>query len=87
LFFRVGIHYGEALLGLVGTEQRLDYTAIGDSVNVAKRLQESAEEGKILVSKPVAFRIMETFELRPLDPIRVEGKEHPIEVFELLALP
>jgi adenylate cyclase len=47
LSFGLGIHVGEAVLGLIGTEKRLDYTAIGDSVNTAKRIQEAAAAGEI----------------------------------------
>ena len=42
LGFGAGIHFGPAVLGLIGTEKRIDYTAIGDSVNTAKRIQENA---------------------------------------------
>jgi len=86
LTFRVGIHFGEALVGLVGTEQRLDYTAIGESVNIAKRLQENAVEGQILISKAVADRIKKQIELRSVQPIQIEGREQPLEVFELVGL-
>ncbi len=86
LSFRVGIHIGEALLGLVGTEQRLDYTAIGDSVNIAKRLQEHASEGQILISKAVRDRIKDKIKTKPASPIPMEGKEKPVKVFELVGL-
>jgi adenylate cyclase len=86
LSFRVGIHFGEALLGLVGTEQRLDYTAIGDSVNIAKRLQESASEGQILISEAVAYRIMDQIMVKPVSPINMEGKAYPIRAYELIGL-
>jgi PAS domain S-box-containing protein len=86
LSFRVGIHFGEALLGLVGTEQRLDYTAIGDSVNIAKRLQESASEGQILISEAVAYRIMDQIMVKPVSPISMEGKAYPIRAYELIGL-
>jgi len=43
--------YGEAVLGWIGTEKRLEYTAIGDSVNTAKRIQENAARNQILISK------------------------------------
>ncbi|MGD8812846.1 MAG: adenylate/guanylate cyclase domain-containing protein [Anaerolineales bacterium] len=86
LSFRVGIHFGEALLGLVGTEQRLDYTAIGASVNIAKRLQENAAEGQILISEAAVQRIRERIQTKPASPITVEGREKPVEVFELIGL-
>lgn len=86
LAFGVGLHFGEALLGLVGTQRRLEYTAIGDSVNTAKRLQENAGLDQILISRVVAERIQGQAELREVDPVRAEGKEQPIEVFELIDL-
>jgi len=56
LDFGIGIHYGDAVLGLVGTEKRLDYTAIGDSVNTAKRIQENSAANQILISAS-AYRL------------------------------
>jgi PAS domain S-box-containing protein len=86
LSFGVGIHVGEGLLGLVGTRKRLDYTAIGDSVNTAKRLQENAVPDQILVSGAAATRIRELAELRPAPAIQAHGKRQPVEVFELVGL-
>jgi adenylate cyclase len=86
LFFGVGIHYGEALLGLVGTQRRLEYTAIGDSVNTARRLQENAAPGQILISQVAAERVTDLVELAEIAPIRAEGKELPIEVYEVVGL-
>ena len=51
LSFGAGIHYGEAVLGLIGTEKRLEYTAISDSVNTAKRIQENSPRNQILISR------------------------------------
>lgn len=84
LSFGVGIHSGEALLGFVGTQKRLDYTAIGDSVNTARRLQENAAAGQILVSRATAASLDGAFRLGPKTKLRVEGKDQPIEVVELL---
>jgi class 3 adenylate cyclase len=86
LFFGMGIHFGEALLGLVGTHRRLEYTAIGDSVNTARRLQENAAEGQILISQEAAARVADLLEFGEVSPIEAKGKEHPIEVFEVLGL-
>ncbi len=84
LSFRIGLHTGEALLGLVGSQMRLDYTAIGDSVNTAKRLQEHAELGQILLSKETLDRVPGLTAVRPVGQISLEGKLKPIEVFELI---
>jgi len=86
LYFGVGIHYGEALLGLVGTQRRLEYTAIGDSVNTARRLQENAAEGQILISQQAAERVSGLVELFKVDPIHAEGKEQPIVVYDVVGL-
>ena len=86
LSFGVGIHYGEALLGLVGTQQRLEYTAVGDSVNTAKRLQENAAEGQILISHEAAERVGDLVKLVEVDPIHAEGKEQPIVVYTVAGL-
>lgn len=86
LFFGVGIHYGEAVLGLVGTEKRLDYTAIGDSVNTAKRIQENAAGGQILISDEVYQQVADRVEVRLVDPILAKGKSQPLTVYEVLRL-
>lgn len=80
----VGIHYGEALLGLVGSHQRLDYTALGDSVNIAKRLQEAAAPGQILISKEVVERLGGQATARSVRSLEVHGRRQPIQAFEIL---
>lgn len=84
LSFGVGIHSGDALLGLVGTQRRLEYTAIGDSVNTAKRLQENASAGQILISAEAARDVDDGIEWVEVPPIEAEGKEQPISVCEVL---
>jgi class 3 adenylate cyclase len=74
------------LLGLVGTQRRLDYTAIGDSVNTAKRLQQNAAPGQILASAGTADQIQPWVELRPVAPIAAEGKGRPLEACEVVGL-
>jgi len=82
--FGIGLHSGEAILGLVGSQRRLEYTAIGDSVNTARRIQENAGENQILISRIAAAAVMDELITRPADPIKAAGKEHPIEVLEIL---
>jgi PAS domain S-box-containing protein len=84
LNFGVGIHYGEAVLGLVGSEKRVDYTAIGDSVNTAKRIQENAAGGQILISKAAYDRVQKNVKVRMMKPISAKGKTEPLDVFEIL---
>jgi PAS domain S-box-containing protein len=84
LDFGIGIHFGDAILGLVGTEKRVDYTAIGDSVNTAKRIQENARQGQILISKVAYEYVRPAVIVQPHQPIDAKGKSDPIEVFQIL---
>jgi class 3 adenylate cyclase len=86
LGFGVGIHYGDAVLGLIGTEKRLDYTAIGDSVNTAKRLQENAALNQIVISAAAYERVSDYIEVRAMEPITVKGKREAIPSYEVLGL-
>lgn len=86
LAFGVGIHYGDAVLGLIGTEKRLEYTAISDSVNVAKRIQENSARNQILISKDAYERVKKDVEAKPHAEMNVKGKTHPLNVFEILRL-
>jgi len=86
LAFGAGIHYGEAVLGLVGTEKRLEYTAIGDSVNIAKRIQENAEANQILISAETYAQVASRVDARPVGSIQLKGKSHPISVYEIIQL-
>ena len=74
LSFGVGIHYGDAVLGLIGTEKRLEYTAIGDSVNTAKRLQENAWHNQIVISQTAYERVRDYLRVLPMEPMQVKGK-------------
>ncbi len=86
LAFGVGIHYGEALLGWIGTQKRLEYTAISDSVNIAKRIQENASQNQILISKEAYERVKKNVEAKPYAPLVAKGKTQPIEVYEVMGL-
>ena len=86
LTFGAGIHYGDAILGLIGTEKRLEYTAISDSVNVAKRIQENSAKNQILISKAAYEQVKKKVEAKPHAEMKLKGKEHPLEVFEVLGL-
>jgi adenylate cyclase len=86
LDFGVGIHFGEAILGWIGTEKRLEYTAISDSVNTTKRIQENCGANQILISREACARVQDVIETRPYVPISAKGKAQPIEVYEVLGL-
>lgn len=86
LSFGVGIHTGDAILGLVGTEKRLDYTAIGDSVNTAKRIQENASAGQILISQEALTLVEKFVKAEPVELIHAKGKREPLQVYQVLGL-
>ena len=86
LNYGVGINAGEAVVGNIGTEQQRNYSAIGDAVNYAKRLQENAKGGQILISQ-MAYRHVEDFvEVIELPPLPVKGRSTPEIVYEVLRL-
>lgn len=86
LSFGVGIHCGEAVLGWIGTEKRLDYTAIGDSVNTAKRIQEHAARNQILISREAYECVKNQVVCQPHETLLVKGKREPLEVYEVIGL-
>jgi class 3 adenylate cyclase/tetratricopeptide (TPR) repeat protein len=82
---RVGINTGLAVLAAVGDEIRTEYTAMGDTTNVAARLQSAAEPGTVLISADTYHLVKQLFELRPRGGAMVKGKSAPIVTYEVLA--
>jgi PAS domain S-box-containing protein len=86
LSFRIGLHTGEAVVGNIGTSELMNYTAVGDTVNVSKRLQESAENSQILVSHTTRILIEDRAVVRPIAKMTLRGREAPMDVYELVGL-
>jgi class 3 adenylate cyclase/tetratricopeptide (TPR) repeat protein len=82
---RVGINTGLAVLAAVGDEIRTEYTAMGDTTNVAARLQSAAEPGTVLISADTYHLVKQLFELRPRGGAMVKGKSAPIVTYEVLS--
>lgn len=79
----VGLNVGEVVLGAMGARHRMDYTVIGDAVNLGARLCSAAGPGQVLVTAPVRIAAgnPEGIRYEALEPIRVKGKRAPVEVF------
>ncbi|MFZ4620728.1 MAG: adenylate/guanylate cyclase domain-containing protein [Bacteroidota bacterium] len=83
----IGINTGEMVMGAMGSEDRMDFTVIGDSVNLGARLCSAAARGQIIISEYSAQYIKNdsSISLNKLSPIKVKGKESHIEIYEASA--
>jgi class 3 adenylate cyclase/tetratricopeptide (TPR) repeat protein len=83
LAVHIGINTGPVVAGSVGTDLRLAYTVMGDTVNTASRLGDAARPGQILVSRDTHRLVHEAFTFLALEPLTLKGKRGPLTVFEL----
>lgn len=86
LDYGVGINVGDAVVGNIGTDKQRNYSAIGDSVNYAKRLQENAKGGQILLSQSAYEVVKANVEVKELPPLQVKGRSVPEPVYEVIGL-
>lgn len=80
----IGLHVGEVIVGTLGSGDRLDYTAIGSTVNLAQRICSAAKAGQLLITQAVATELGDGECLRPLPPITLKGLGEPVPVYEVL---
>jgi class 3 adenylate cyclase len=82
----IGIHSGEMISGNIGSAslRRLDYTVIGDVVNVAQRLQGVAKQGQILITESSYLKVKESFHCEKVGEIRLKNKAQPLVAYEVL---
>ncbi|MEA2562597.1 MAG: hypothetical protein QOH06_4101 [Acidobacteriota bacterium] len=86
LHVRMGLNTGWVVVGGIGDQLRRDYTAVGDTTNLAARLQQLAEPGTILASEATSRALQGDVQLEALPPMHVKGKEGPIQAFRVLGI-
>lgn len=86
LSYSVGVNVGEAVVGYIGTQRAMNYTAIGDVVNVTKRLQEVAAPGQILIEEEVLKRLGNLAQIRPIGALPLRGRKKQAMAYELIGL-
>ena len=79
----IGLNTGEVVSGNIGSETQMDYTVIGDTVNLGARLCSAAKPYEIIISEHTARETTQKFNLKQLEPIMVKGKEKPINIFKV----
>jgi class 3 adenylate cyclase/PAS domain-containing protein len=82
----IGINTGPLVAGNLGSMQRMDYSVIGDTVNLAARLESAAGANEIIISQSTRDSIGDRFELEKRESIRVKGKEKPIQIYNVLGM-
>jgi len=82
---RQGLNTGLVVVGSIGGDLRMDYTAVGDTTNVAARLQQTGEPGRVTISEATHRLVRGYFESRPLGEINLKGKAEPVAAWEVLA--
>lgn len=84
--FGIGVNCGNAVVGNIGCDFRMDYTAIGDTVNTAARLESNAKRGQILISEAVYEAVKERVEVTPVGEIPLKGKSKGVFIYQLDAV-
>ena len=84
--FGVGVNVGPAVVGNIGCDFRMDFTAIGDTVNTAARLEANAKAGQVLISDVLYERLKDRIEVNEIGEIPLKGKSKGVYVYEVLAV-
>jgi adenylate cyclase len=81
----IGLSTGDAAAALLGSEERLEYTIVGDTVNLAARLQQWAEEGEIVLSEPTFKIVGDGLSCVELEPAQVKGRQATVKAYKITA--
>jgi adenylate cyclase len=84
--FRVGLNSGPAVIGSVGSEDQRSFSAIGDTTNVAARLQAVATPGGIVISAATLAQLGDLATVESIGPVKLKGKSRPVDTYRLVAL-
>jgi class 3 adenylate cyclase/FixJ family two-component response regulator len=82
----IGLSTGEVAAALLGSEERLEYTVVGDTVNLSQRLQQWAEAGQIVISEPTYKALSTPVEVEALEPALVKGRDTPVVAYRVTAI-
>lgn len=81
---RIGINTGVVTVGNIGSPNRLDYTAVGDIVNITSRIESATPPGGVLIGEATYELVKDSFKVEDLNPIKVKGKTNPLKVYKVL---
>ncbi len=82
----IGMHSGPLVAGNLGSQRRMDYSVIGDTVNIAARLEGVAAAGEVIITQKTRDLIGDHFKLKELQPVKVKGVEKPLHIFNVLKM-
>ena len=80
----IGMHSGPLISGNLGSSRRMDFSVIGDTVNIAARLEGVAKAGEVIITQQTRDLLGDHFKLKELEPVKVKGKDKPLHIFSVL---